>query len=65
MFQIGPRDIGADLTFAVDLALFILQYMPTLDCTGTKQELPQFVLKHSFSVYSLFCILYFLNYRYM
>ena len=51
MFQIGPRDIGADLTFAVDLALYILQYMPTLDCTGTKQELPQFVLKHSLSVY--------------
>ena len=26
MFQIGPREIGADLAFGVDLALFILQY---------------------------------------
>ena len=25
MFQIGPREIGADLAFGVDLALFILQ----------------------------------------
>ena len=25
MFQIGPREIGADLVFGVDLALFILQ----------------------------------------
>ena len=27
MFQIGPREIGADLAFGVDLALFILQCM--------------------------------------
>ena len=25
MFQIGPPEIGADLAFGVDLALFILQ----------------------------------------
>ena len=25
MFQIGPQEIGADLAFGVDLALFILQ----------------------------------------
>ena len=29
MFQIGPREIGADLAFGVDLALFILQCILT------------------------------------
>ena len=28
MFQIGPREIGADLAFGVDLALFIFFSVP-------------------------------------
>ena len=34
-FQIGPRDIGADLAFGVDLALFILQCISFVGCANS------------------------------
>ena len=36
MFQIGPKEIGADLGFGVDLALFIVQYTNTATPTSEK-----------------------------
>ena len=38
MFQIGPNEIGADLDFGVDLALFIAQYTNT--ATPTSKKIP-------------------------